>query len=97
MYAWQIDKLKAGFKPGELRVIAMQRRTGKSMFTNMYLNAWGDWEPMWSWHRQKSITGIMIRGQIMMRTHLLALGGPSNPWQQFATKKEAFIERLRNG
>lgn len=100
MYDWQkLDRsFRAGAKKGELIMFSQQRQMGKSMFNALdYLSAWGKWVPVQTILARKSISGKKIRGRIMMRKHKLAMSGNGESWTQYATKKEAFVESLKDG
>ncbi len=97
LYQWQEDVLKKGFKPGELRVIAAQRQTGKSMIVQQMIrfdSGWTKWKPEWTWKtRVSSRSGKIIWGRIMVRTSKLMISGRGKLVQQRATPKEALTQQ----
>jgi len=104
MYAWQEDVLKKGFKPGELRVIAVQRQTGKSMIAQhmiRFTSSWTEWKPEWTWKtRVSSRSGKIIWGRIMVRTSKYVVSAGkliqqrATPAEALTQQKEAFKRAL---
>lgn len=105
MHEWQEDLLN-GITKGHMPIIAMGRRTGKSMYwarmamQMTFTGCWSTWKRtsyIWPWKKKKSIDGKKIWGHINTRHHKLMVSGRGTQCRQYATDAEVFKKCLKDG
>ena len=104
MHEWQ-KELSKGIKKGHMPIVAMGRRSGKSMFWyNMmmqanFMGSWTNWRKVfvWPWDKKASISGKKIWGKINYRRNKLVISSQGTRLWEYATDKEVFTKRLKDG